>query len=76
MSTIPYCPVRSVTTVRTLSIKDGLDAATVTPGNTPPDVSFTTLVMLAGAQAIHGVHDYDSILCIYDSIYAYPSCTV
>src|SRR2546425_969650 len=54
ISTIRYCPVPSVTTDRTFSIRDALDASTVTPGNTAPDVSFTTPVMLACAQAAAG----------------------
>src|SRR5262245_41316588 len=38
-------PPSSVTAVRTFSINTGLDASTVTPGKTAPDVSLTTPVM-------------------------------
>ena len=41
-STILYWPVLSVTTERTFSIREGLDASTVTPGRTAPDVSLTS----------------------------------
>jgi hypothetical protein len=44
-SMIRYCPVSSVVAVRTFSINAGLDASTVTPGKTAPDVSLTTPVM-------------------------------
>src|SRR5437667_273863 len=37
-----YRPSPSVTTVRTLSIKAGLAASTVTPGSTAADASLTT----------------------------------
>ena len=40
-STILYCPVLSVTTERVFSISAGLDASTVTPGSTAPEVSLT-----------------------------------
>src|SRR4051795_8334493 len=36
-----YCPVSSVTPVRTFVISAGLDASMVTPGSTAPDVSRT-----------------------------------
>ena len=36
-----YRPVPSVTPDRTFSISTGLDASTVTPGSTAPDVSLT-----------------------------------
>src|SRR4029450_13403346 len=36
-----YCPVSSVTPVRTFVISAGLDASIVTPGSTAPDVSRT-----------------------------------
>src|SRR5206468_631509 len=42
-----YSPRSSVTALRTFSISTGLDASTVTPGRTAPDVSVTTPVMLA-----------------------------
>src|SRR5436189_1369791 len=53
-STIRYTPDSSVTASRTFSISAGLDASTVTPGNTPPDESFTTPVMDACAYADAG----------------------
>src|SRR4029079_19008105 len=37
-----YCPLPSVTALRTFSISAGLDASTVTPGRTAPDASLTT----------------------------------
>jgi hypothetical protein len=37
-----YWPEPSVTAERTFSINAGLEASTVTPGNTAPDVSLTT----------------------------------
>src|SRR5687767_1029818 len=40
-----YWPPPSLTAVRTFSINAGLDASTVTPGSTAPDVSFTTPVI-------------------------------
>src|SRR6266850_3490387 len=40
--TILYWPLPSVTAERVFSISAGLDASTVTPGRTPPDVSLTT----------------------------------
>src|ERR1700719_1367288 len=39
---ILYCPSASVTTDRTFSISAALEASTVTPGMTAPDVSLTT----------------------------------
>ena len=42
---IRYCPIPSVTTVRTFSMSAGLAASTVTPGRTAPDASLTTPVM-------------------------------
>src|SRR4249920_3289866 len=36
-----YCPVSSVTPVRTLVMSAGLDASMVTPGSTAPEVSRT-----------------------------------
>src|SRR5439155_11315275 len=44
-SMILYWPCSSLTTLRTFSISTGLLASTVTPGSTPPDVSFTTPAM-------------------------------
>jgi hypothetical protein len=38
---IKYCPLASVTAVRTFSINALLAASTVTPGNTPPLASRT-----------------------------------
>jgi len=55
-STTRYCPVSSVTAVRTRSIKAGLAASTVTPGRTAPDVSLTTPVIAACANATAGVN--------------------
>ena len=49
-----YCPEPSVTAVRTFSMMAGLDASTVTPGSTAPDVSFTTPVIEAWANAVAG----------------------
>ena len=37
-----YCPLPSVTTLRTFSISAGLVASTVTPGKTAPEGSRTT----------------------------------
>ena len=42
-----YCPVPSVTTDRTFSVKAELEASTDTPGSTAPDASFTVPVMVA-----------------------------
>src|SRR2546423_8715814 len=47
-----YCPVPSVTAVRTFSISAGLDASTVTPGSTPPDRSLTVPAIVACAYAV------------------------
>ena len=44
----------SLTTERTFSIRTGLAASTVTPGSTAPDVSLTTPVMAACANAAAG----------------------
>src|SRR3982751_2277818 len=51
---IRYSPLLSVVTDRTFSIRAGLDASTVTPGRTAPDVSLTTPVMDACAAARAG----------------------
>src|SRR5262249_45677118 len=48
---ILYWPSESVTTERTRSMSAGLDASTVTPGITAPDVSFTTPAMPPAAWA-------------------------
>src|SRR5262245_29239650 len=53
-SMILYCPESSVTTARTFSISAGLDASTVTPGNTAPEASFTTPASEACAHAAVG----------------------
>src|SRR5204863_9513429 len=53
-STIRYCPVLSVTTVRAFSISAGLDASTVTPGSTPPDGSLTVPAIVAWARTMLG----------------------
>src|SRR5262245_15481161 len=60
-SRILYWPSASVTTVRIFSMSAGLDASTVTPGSTAPDVSRTTPEMAlvpcaladADAQSTH-----------------------
>ena len=44
-STMRYWPEVSVTAERTFSMSAGLDASTVTPGSTAPDVSFTVPVI-------------------------------
>ena len=49
-----YCPVPSLTAARTFSIRAGLDASTVTPGSTAPDVSFTVPAMVACAHTTAG----------------------
>src|SRR5262249_41492662 len=46
-----YWPLPSVTAVRTPSINEGLDASTVTPGSTAPDVSLTTPAIALCASA-------------------------
>jgi hypothetical protein len=48
---ILYCPSASVTTDRTFSISAELEASTVTPGITAPDVSLTTPAMPPAACA-------------------------
>src|SRR5712691_1655775 len=53
-STTRYCPVASVVTDRTFSIRTGLATSTVTPGSTPPDVSLTRPVIAACAKAAAG----------------------
>jgi hypothetical protein len=53
---IRYRPEPSVTAERTFSIKAGLDASTVTPGSTAPDVSRTLPVIDACASASWGRH--------------------
>ena len=52
----PVLAVASVTAVRTFSISTALDASTVTPGSTAPDVSLTTPVMDAWAKAAAGTN--------------------
>ena len=49
-----YCPASSVVTTRTFSINAGLDASTVTPGSTAPDVSLTAPAIDACARAAVG----------------------
>src|SRR5688500_5776859 len=51
---IAYCPVPSVTAVRTFSISAALAASTVTPGSTEPDASLTTPLIAACADATTG----------------------
>src|SRR6266849_6270635 len=46
-SMMRYSPRSSVTALRTFSMRTGLDASTVTPGSTAPDVSVTTPAMVA-----------------------------
>src|SRR5262249_16059981 len=53
-STILYCPFPSVVTDRVFSIKTSLDASTVTPGSTAPDVSLTTPTIALCAWATLG----------------------
>src|SRR6185295_14784279 len=49
-----YCPLSSLTTVRTRSMSASLDASTVTPGSTAPDESFTTPAIADCARAAVG----------------------
>ena len=49
-----YCPLPSVTTLRTFSISAGLAASTVTPGSTAPDESRATPSIDACASAAAG----------------------
>jgi hypothetical protein len=42
-------------TVRTFSIKTSLEASTVTPGSTAPDVSLTTPVIALWARKTEGI---------------------
>src|SRR6185436_18655667 len=49
-----YWPVSLLTLLRTFSLRTGLEASTVTPGSTAPDVSFTTPVIDAWAKAVAG----------------------
>src|SRR5437867_10508089 len=51
---IRYWPAPSVVTVRVFSISTGLDASTVTPGSTAPDVSLTTPAIEPWAEARAG----------------------
>src|SRR5437867_7713783 len=50
-----YWPVPSLTAVRTFSIRTGLDASTVTPGSTAPELSLTRPVIDACAYADAGI---------------------
>src|SRR4029453_1591449 len=47
--TMRYWPLPSVTTVRVFSINAGLEASTVAPGSTAPELSFTTPVIVPSA---------------------------
>src|SRR5712691_8438806 len=47
-----YCPVSSVTPVRTLVMSAGLDASIVTPGSTAPDVSRTVPARLCAVATL------------------------
>jgi len=49
-----YRPELSVSAERTFSMSTGLDASTVTPGSTAPDVSLTVPVIVAWANAAAG----------------------
>src|SRR5688572_33440686 len=49
-----YCPLASVTTVRTFSISAGLEASTVAPGSTACDVSLTMPAIDAWAKTAVG----------------------
>src|SRR5947207_13114796 len=53
-----YRPSLSLTTLRTLSMSAGLEAATVTPGRTAPELSLTTpaipLAVACCAEAARG----------------------
>src|SRR5678816_2605546 len=53
-STMRYCPLPSVSAVRTFSISAGLDASTVTPGSTAPDPSLTVPLIDACAKTAVG----------------------
>src|SRR5258705_1608277 len=50
-----YCPVALVVTDRTFSISAGLDASTLTPGSSAPDVSRATPVIDACAWRSEGM---------------------
>ena len=54
-STMRYWPLPSVVAVRAFSMSAGLDASTVTPGNTAPEVSRTVPVIDAWANTTEGV---------------------
>src|SRR5712691_1331587 len=47
-----YCPVSSVTPVRTLVMSAGLDASMVTPGSTAPEVSRTVPARLCAVAKL------------------------
>ena len=51
-----YRPSPSVTAERLFSISTGLDASTLTPGSTAPDVSFTIPLNDAWAYAAAGAN--------------------
>src|SRR5437867_3814631 len=57
---IRYWPAPSVVTVRVFSISTGLDASTVTPGSTAPDVSLTTPAIDPWAEAAAGTSTRDA----------------
>src|SRR5262249_51783958 len=46
-----YCPAPSLDAVRIRSIRTGLDASMVTPGNTPPEGSLTVPASVTCASA-------------------------
>src|SRR4030095_12621639 len=49
-----YCPVPALTTLRVFSMRTGLAASTVTPGNTAADASRTTPAIVAWANTTLG----------------------
>src|SRR5262245_39052815 len=74
-----YWPCESDTTVRTFSISAGLDASTVTPGRTPPEVSCTTPAMpcanvAAGVQSRIPQAKTPTVLKCLGHIMLPPSC--
>ena len=70
-----YWPVPSVTAVRTFSISTSLDASTVTPGSTAPEVSLTTPVMDAWANAATGNKTVDATtITPCESTHTRPPC--
>ena len=62
-STTRYCPVASLMTDRTFSIRTGLAASTVTPGSTAPDTSLTTPVIAPCARTAAGKSNSSDSTC-------------